>query len=295
MKRFLVLPLLLVALLAPLSTGSSQTLAQTLGGACADSEEAAFVQLINAYRAENGLGSVSLSQSLSVAADAESVDMATNNFFNHTGSDGSIFVDRMAAAGYPDPTFGGEIIYAGLASAEEALAGWKGSPSHNAAMLDPNYTAIGIARAFNANSDYQWYWTGTFGPTADGAGCYGEAAAAVQAAGDSESIIASVEPTAVPTNPVTEPTVEPTLPVELTAIPEETTVAVEPTAIPEETIVAVEPTAIPEETFVPVEPTTLPEETFEPVEATATPEEPIELVEQTPATDEAAVPVEQTL
>ncbi len=295
MKRFLVIPLLLVALLAPFSIGSAPTLAQTLGGACADSEEATFVQLINAYRAENGLGSVALSQSLSVAADVHSVDLATNNFFNHTGSDGGIFVDRMAAAGYPDPTRGGEIIYAGSASAAEALTGWKNSPSHNAAMLDPNYTAVGIARAYNPGSDYQWYWTGTFGPTADGAGCYGEPEAAVQAAADSEEIAVSEEPTATPSDPVIAPTVEPAPPVEPTAIPEETTVPVEPTAIPEETIVAVEPTAIPEETIVPVEPTAIPEETVEPVEPTAIPEEPIEQVEPTPATDETTELDETTL
>ena len=32
-------------------------------------------------------------------------------------------------------------------------------------MLNPNYTVIGIARAFNANSKYGWYWTTDFGLT----------------------------------------------------------------------------------------------------------------------------------
>jgi hypothetical protein len=34
-------------------------------------------------------------------------------------------------------------------------------------MLNPNYTVVGIARAFNANSTYGWYWTNNFGLATD--------------------------------------------------------------------------------------------------------------------------------
>jgi hypothetical protein len=30
-------------------------------------------------------------------------------------------------------------------------------------MLDPGFSAIGIGRAFNASSTYDWYWTADFG------------------------------------------------------------------------------------------------------------------------------------
>ncbi len=171
MKRFLVLALLLISILAPISMRGSSALAQTVGGVCADSEESAFLQLINVYRAENGLGPLALSYTLSVAADTHSMDMAANENFSHTGTDGSSFVDRLSAAGYPNPGGGGEIIFAGRSSSADAMAGWQSSPAHNAAMLDPNYTAIGIARANNPDSTWQWYWTSEFGPTIDGPGC----------------------------------------------------------------------------------------------------------------------------
>lgn len=146
---------------------------------CADSEEAAFLQLINDYRAQNGLPALAFSQTLSVAAETLSLDMATKDFFSHTGSDGSSFVDRITAAGYPDPGNSAENIFAGDPTALGAMQWWKNSPPHNANMLSPTAKAIGIARVNNPNSTFQWYWTTDFGATVDGAACTGDAAAVV--------------------------------------------------------------------------------------------------------------------
>jgi hypothetical protein len=35
-------------------------------------------------------------------------------------------------------------------------------------MLGSSFTAIGIGRAYNANSQYKWYWTTQFGSYSDG-------------------------------------------------------------------------------------------------------------------------------
>jgi uncharacterized protein YkwD len=146
---------------------------------CADSEESAFLQLINDYRAQNGLPALAFSQTLSVAADTLSIDMATKDFFSHTGSDGSSFSSRIAAAGYPDPGNSAENIFAGDSTAAGAFGWWKNSPGHNANMLSPTAKAIGISRVNNPNSTFQWYWTTDFGATVDGAACTGAAAAVV--------------------------------------------------------------------------------------------------------------------
>lgn len=152
------------------ATGPTQT--------CADGEESAFLQLINDYRAQNGLPALAFSQSLSVAAENLSLDMATKDFFSHTGSNGSSFVDRIAAAGYPDPGNTAENIFAGGDSAAGAMESWRNSPGHNANMLSPTAKAIGIARVNNPNSTWKWYWTTTFGATVDGAACTGDGVAA---------------------------------------------------------------------------------------------------------------------
>jgi uncharacterized protein YkwD len=162
---------------------------------CADAPELEFLALINDYRAQNGLGTLSLGQHISAAAQHHSADMADRNYFSHTTlgtSDGPD--ERMLAHGYPaNTTWWGENIYAGygidehgadLGSARAAFEWWKNSPGHNANMLSPNYTVIGIDRASNPTSQYRNYWTTDFGGASDQAAtiCGGPAPATVRLA-----------------------------------------------------------------------------------------------------------------
>jgi uncharacterized protein YkwD len=184
MKRNLTLLLGALLALGVLFSHSGHIVAQdpNVNGpaqTCADGEESAFLQLVNDHRAQAGLPPLAFSQTLSVAAETLSLDMATNDFFSHTGSNGSTFVDRITAAGYPDPGNTAENIFAGGESAGGAMESWRNSPGHNANMLSPTAKAIGIARVNNPNSTWKWYWTTTFGATVDGAACTGDAVAAV--------------------------------------------------------------------------------------------------------------------
>ncbi len=138
-------------------------------GACADAEERAFLGLINDYRAANGLPRLQLSASLSGAADYHSVDMANKNYFSHTLANGVTWLQNIANFGYTYNTYQGENIAAGNQSASATFDQWRNSPSHNATMLNPNFTAIGIGRAYNGNATYDWYWTTTFGGYVDAA------------------------------------------------------------------------------------------------------------------------------
>ncbi len=156
--------------------------------AALDSEEQAFLTLINNYRQANGLGSLSLNGELNAAADWMSKDMAAKDYFSHTDSLGRDPFQRMAAFGYNYNTWKGENLAAGVDTAQAALGLWKGSPGHNANMLNPNFKVIGIARAYGDGSTYGWYWTTDFG----GQG--------------------SAPPPAEPTPPPPEPTQEPTSP-----------------------------------------------------------------------------------
>lgn len=127
-----------------------------------DGEELAFLDLINAYRAENGLGPLALQDELGDAAEFHSQDMATADYFAHTLSDGTSAGENISNFGYSGGTWG-ENIAAGMETAAEALYYWQNSPGHNATMLDPNYTEIGIGRFYGDGSYYGWYWTTTFG------------------------------------------------------------------------------------------------------------------------------------
>jgi len=136
-----------------------------------DAEELRFLQLINDYREDNGVGPLTLSDTLAVSAERHSQDMARYHFFAHNTASSSYYSrgswpwDRMSAEGYDYNTFKGENIAVGYESAEQSFAAWRNSPSHNAAMLDEKYRVIGIARIKLPSS--RWYWTTDFGGVLD--------------------------------------------------------------------------------------------------------------------------------
>jgi hypothetical protein len=134
-----------------------------------DSEEQAFITLINTYRQQNGLQPIKLSEKLDAAAVWMSTDMGQKNYFSHTDSLGRTFDQRIRAFGYTYNTYMGENLAAGNATASATFTQWKNSPGHNANMLKANYVVMGIARVYNANSTYKWYWSNDFGGYDDSA------------------------------------------------------------------------------------------------------------------------------
>lgn len=135
--------------------------------AALDAEEQAFVALINDYRAANGLGPLSLNTQLNDAARWMSQDMAANAYVGHIDSLGRDPGQRIVAFGDGQFTALGENVAGGAAilgfqAAQRVFDLWKGSPAHNAAMLEASFTVIGIARAYGASTDW-WFWTADFG------------------------------------------------------------------------------------------------------------------------------------
>lgn len=202
-------------------------------GYCADAEEQAFLDLLNAYRAQNGLAPVRLSPTLTAAAESHSAEMANNGYFDHTMLGGVSVGENLENHGYPDATYG-ENIAAGQGSADGVFSQWRNSAGHNANMLSANFDAVGVARAYDPNSGYGWYWTTIYGGTADDPAACGEA-----------QPIAIAEPTSEPTP---EPTVEPTVglppePALAAAVPTIAEPTVAPTFALAETDTAPSPTA----------------------------------------------------
>lgn len=151
-------------------------LAITSSASSLDSEQSAFLVLINNYRAQNGAVPLQTSQALQNSAQWMSTDMATKNYFSHTDSLGRDPFTRMAAFGYPY-TSSGENIAAGTSTAQQTFTLWqtacdadaKGvcTYAHRQNMLNASFKVIGIGRAYGASSIYQWYWTADFGGVVD--------------------------------------------------------------------------------------------------------------------------------
>ncbi len=165
-----------------------------------DSEEQIMLKFINDYRAQNGLGRLSVSIALTRAGDWMGADMSTRNYFGHTDSLGRDPFARMTAFGYNYPTTRGENLAAGYADAARTFNQWKTSPSHNAAMLDGRFKVLGVSRIYGAVSRYKWYWTTDFGGFVDAlidstGGSTGQAVRTVNAA----SYFQTIAPDAIAT------------------------------------------------------------------------------------------------
>jgi len=130
-----------------------------------------FLKLLNEARAtprqcgnttHDAVDPVTWNEQLNLAASQHSIDMTTNNFFSHTGSDNSSVSDRVGATGYNWQAVG-ENIAAGQRSAQAAMDGWLKSPGHCQNIMNPNFTEIGVACDQSDSARYGAYWTNVFG------------------------------------------------------------------------------------------------------------------------------------
>ena len=106
-------------------------------------------------------GPLTLSAALHEAALAHSRDMAKRNYFEHEGRNGSQPAERVTRQGYRWRVVG-ENLAAGIATPEDAVAGWLESPHHCANLMDPRFTQMGVAFAVDSSSDMAIYWTQLF-------------------------------------------------------------------------------------------------------------------------------------
>jgi len=128
-----------------------------------DSEEQAFLGLINAYRARHNAPALAMDPALTRAATWMAEDLAGRSTFAHTDSLGRSPWKRMPDCGVETP--GGENLAAGTnsSSAQWALDAWISSASHREVMLTAEFKSIGISRVYRSGSYYGWYWVTDFG------------------------------------------------------------------------------------------------------------------------------------
>lgn len=150
------------------------------GGAEADNEDnqdctktelaTEMLASINTYRSQaRDCGTTSMPAvpaltwncTLSKSSLVHSQDMADNNFFDHTGSNGLNAGDRVTNAGYTWRAVG-ENIAAGQTSIDQVMQGWINSPGHCRNIMSANFTQVGAALVEVTDADYFTYWTQNF-------------------------------------------------------------------------------------------------------------------------------------
>lgn len=122
------------------------------------------------------------------ASRIHSLDMATNDFFDHqspaTGSPG----DRASAQ---NTRWSSENIAAGNSQPEATLYQWQRSNGHCLGMMDPNRKSMAVGFAMNIDASYYFYWTqmtSNYDPEAENQDCI-----------DDSGVVPAPLPSAVPT------------------------------------------------------------------------------------------------
>jgi uncharacterized protein YkwD len=105
--------------------------------------EARMLELLNDARKAAGFNALLVDEELRAIALAHSTDMAEHNFFGHVSPTTGTTEDRGHRAGVVVAALGENIAQAD--SAENAFDGLMASPGHRSAMLNPQYTHVGIA------------------------------------------------------------------------------------------------------------------------------------------------------
>jgi uncharacterized protein YkwD len=111
----------------------------------------------------NAARPVRWNDTLAGASQLHAEDMARNNYFSHSGRDGSNPAQRVERAGYRYRTTGENIAAGGQMQADDAVAGWIKSPGHCANLMNPAFTEMGAAFAVNRGSEMGVYWAQAFG------------------------------------------------------------------------------------------------------------------------------------
>lgn len=110
------------------------------------------IAAINAYRAQNNLPAYTVNTLLVRAAQRHANDMACNNFYTHTGTDGSTPTTRVADTGYVASSVSENVYGSNPPLDGPGVVNWwktdTTDPRHNQNLLSTTYTEIGVGYAF---------------------------------------------------------------------------------------------------------------------------------------------------
>lgn len=122
------------------------------------------LRLVNQERAQRGLRTLTLNQTLDNQAAAYACEMINGEFFDHVNPiTGSHLSDRAHQFSY-DYLVIGENLAAGQTTPQQVMNDWMNSPGHAANILKPEFVEIGIAVRFGG--PYGTYWVQEFGDPA---------------------------------------------------------------------------------------------------------------------------------
>lgn len=102
-----------------------------------------LTQLLNDYRAENGLDPLTVNRKLVETAQKKADELCTSGKWSHERPDGRPF--ETITEGIVNFYRFGENLGMGFDTNEQVMQAWKDSPTHNKNMLEDYWLEVGIA------------------------------------------------------------------------------------------------------------------------------------------------------
>lgn len=126
-----------------------------------DFEELAeqVIVLVNEARAEAGLDPIYAVPYLLDAAKVRAEECVEN--FSHSRANGARFIEVVDYSVTPWARTA-ENIACGMNTPEATFEQWRNSPSHWAAIMNPDFTHMGVGVTYDPDSVYGWYWEQLF-------------------------------------------------------------------------------------------------------------------------------------
>ncbi len=139
----MVVILIVLAIIPPLYNVISVGQTQVLGYAI-DVNVTDVFTISNQERTNAGLAPLSANSALASAATAKANHMFANDYWAHVAPDGTTPWSFIAASGYDYKT-AGENLAKGFSTSSGVVAGWMGSTTHRANVLNADYKDVGYA------------------------------------------------------------------------------------------------------------------------------------------------------
>jgi hypothetical protein len=113
-------------------------------GYATDIAKSDLLKFTNQKRADSGLKTLVINETLSKAAESKAKDMFDKDYWAHTSPTGKEPWDFISSAGY-DYLYAGENLAVDFSHSKSVVEAWYDSPSHRANLLNDKYSEIGFA------------------------------------------------------------------------------------------------------------------------------------------------------
>lgn len=140
------------------SSSGSGLVTATCGYALDQAKIIEVLNAVNAYRAQSSMFAYPVNPKLAQAAQSHASDVACNQLFGHTGSNGSNVAQRVAATGYV-AAYASENVYGSNPPLNgQGVVNWwindQTDANHRLNLVSDTFIEIGIGYAFFNNSGY---------------------------------------------------------------------------------------------------------------------------------------------